>query len=259
MTTVWLDEHADAGAVGAKAHALSRILQARLPAPRGFCITVEGLAALSVREIEAALSRLGTQTVAVRSSAVEEDAADASYAGIYVTTLNVSGTGRVMQALQGIRESASSPAAHAYCRKRGIDRPAQMAAIVQAFVPAEVSGVFFMSDPIVVEASWGLGEAVVGGMVNPDRWLLSSDGSVLSSRISNKDIAIVPDDAGTKTVEVDPIRRKLPCLSAELLRSLYELAQSCSVLFGSPQDIEWAIASNKVWLLQSRPITARLH
>jgi pyruvate,water dikinase len=258
MRIVRFDEDVEASAIGGKAHSLSRLSRAGMPVPRGFCITVEGLADLRALEIEAALAKLGTETFAVRSSAVGEDTSDGSHAGVYLTQLNVSGIDSVLKALQDIRDSASGPAASAYRRKLGINRLAEMAAIVQEFVPADVSGVFFTSDPIVVEGSWGLGEAVVTGSVTPDRWLLCPNGSVLSSRISDKDIAIVPNEAGTKTVEVDPARRKLPCLSPDLLRSLHGIVQSCSALFSCPQDIEWAIASNKVWVLQSRPITVRL-
>jgi pyruvate,water dikinase len=255
MKPVWFDEDADVNKIGAKARSLLRLSQARLPVPGGFCITVADLAAVVPDEIGRALSRLGTKAVAVRSSAIGEDDAGASYAGIYLTRLNVSGTENVVRALQEIRDSVSNPVAVSYRRRLGIDRPVEMAAVVQEFIPAEVSGVIFMDDPIVVEASWGLGEAVVAGTVNPDRWVLSPEGSVLSAKVSDKDIAIIAGAFGTKSVAVDPLRRRQPCLNAGLLDSIYNVARSCRALFGCPQDIEWAITSNTVWILQCRPIT----
>src|SRR5947207_107402 len=114
MTIVWFGEDADAGAIGHKAYSLSRLSKALLPVPQGYCITVEGLTALPRIEIEAALSKLGSKTVAVRSSAVGEDSIDASYAGIYATRVNVAGIESVLQALREVRESASAAAANAY-------------------------------------------------------------------------------------------------------------------------------------------------
>jgi len=261
MKIVWFDQQATAEEIGGKGFSLCRLTQAALPVPPGFCITVYGMDHISARDIEAALIRLGSGPVAVRSSAVGEDTATASFAGIYPSRLNIATPEGVVEALEEIRRSAFGAAAVAYCRKRWISEPPGMAAVVQESLIPDASGVLFMKDPlegsrrIVIEGSWGLGEAVVAGRVTPDRWVLSPKGELLSSRISDKDVAVIPNGSGTTEVEVESARRKLPCLNGNSLQRLVELAIACEQLFSAPQDIEWATALSRVWLLQSRPIT----
>jgi pyruvate,water dikinase len=258
---VWFSEEASPAEIGGKSFRLSRLIQAGFPVPPGFCVTVAGMDSISAEDIEDALARLGPKPVAVRSSAVEEDTPTASFAGIYLSRLNVGTAADVVKALLEIRESAASPAALAYRKRHRLSGPPRMAAIVQELLVPEASGVLFMKDPldgsnrIVIEASWGLGEAVVAGRVTPDRWVLSSKGEVISSHISDKDVAVMPSASGTTEVEVEPARRKFPAVNDETLRKLFELSRGCEKLFETPQDIEWATASNHVWLLQSRPIT----
>jgi pyruvate,water dikinase len=136
---------------------------------------------------------------------------------------------------------------------------------VQTFIPADVSGVLFMRDPstgagkIIVEACWGLGSGVVDGVVRPDRWIISDKGLLISSAIADKDVAIVPNgNGGTTETRVDPALRRRPCLNDESLHELSIQASRCERLFGAPQDIEWAISENRIWLLQSRPITSQV-
>jgi len=261
MNAVWFDQPARADEIGGKGFRLCQLAQAGLPVPRGFCISAAGLDSMRPDDIESLLLQLEAHSVAVRSSAVGEDDNVASFAGIFSTQLNISSVNEVLNALVEISRSVTSPAAQAYRHRRGISAPTRMAGIVQEFLNAEASGVLFMRDPIrgtrriVVEGSWGLGEAVVGGRVTPDRWVLSPEGSIISARISDKDVAIVPGNNGTTEIEVDSGRRKQACLNENSLRQLLEVATACESLLGSPQDIEWATASNKVWVLQSRPIT----
>jgi pyruvate,water dikinase len=263
MSIVWFDQDADAARIGGKGFRLCRLAQAGLPVPPGFCVPVDSVNCINIDEIQNAVERLNARSVSVRSSAVEEDAIVASFAGVYVTRLNVSAPEAIKQALIDIRQSAFAPAAMAYRSKRGIDGSPQMAAVVQQFLMPDVSGVLFLRDPldnsqrIVIEASWGLGEAVVAGTVTPDRWIISPEGTIVSSEISDKDTAVVAADTGTKVVEVDPARRRIPCLDAAAICGLVRLARACETLFGGPQDVEWAIASDRIWLLQSRPITCR--
>jgi pyruvate,water dikinase len=133
--------------------------------------------------------------------------------------------------------------------------------VVQALVEPAVAGVLFTRDPvtradqIVVEATWGLGEALVSGLVTPDHYVLSPAGELLSQTIGDKDLAIVPTDEGTAEVEVEPARRLLPCLDSDQLAALVDLAHACERLGGGPQDVEWALANGRLVLLQSRPIT----
>ena len=250
-------------AAGRKGHHLSRMWQAGLPVPPGFCVSWDGIESPDRAELNRTLSRLGAAAFAVRSSAVQEDASAASFAGILLSRLNVTTAEDVLSALADIRKSALSPHAVGYSQRRNVGSSLRIAAIVQTFVAAEASGVLFMRDPvtgadhIVVEACWGLGPGTVEGLVRPDRWVLSPDGTVVTSQIADKDIAVVPNPyGGTTQAPVEPSRRRRPCLSVESLQQLSGLAAQCEELFGSSQDIEWAVWADRVWLLQSRPITA---
>lgn len=249
--------------IGCKGHNLSRMWQAGLPVPPGFCVTWDSIESLDASELHRALARLGTVAFAVRSSAVQEDAASASFAGILLTRLNVLTTEGVLSVLTDIRNSACGPAAEEYSHRRNVGSSLRVSAIVQTFVPAEAAGVLFMRNPLtgahqtIVEACWGLGSGVVEGLVRPDRWVLADDGTPISSHVADKDIAVVQSGSGgTKEVSVDPSCRRRPCLDSASLQQLSKLAADCERLFGSPQDIEWAVSDNRVWLLQSRPITS---
>ena len=217
---------------------------------------------VTIDEIEAALQHLHSRGVAVRSSALEEDHHIASFAGMYVTQLNVTNAEDIKHALQKILESVTSPAVVPYRAKHRLGGTAGMAAIIQELVNPISSGVLFTRDPlsganqIVVEASWGLGASVVAGLVQPDRWVLSQSGEIISLKIANKTAAILPDvEGGTLERAVEPSQRSVPCLNSDGLQELLCLALECERLFGEPQDIEWATDSNRIWLLQSRPIT----
>src|SRR5262249_32550597 len=243
MKIVWFNQQANADEIGGKGFRLCRLAQATLPVPRGFCVTVTGMETITPVDLEAALIKLGSKSVAVRSSALEEDSSIASFAGIYVTRPNLSSFEEIVDALHEIRRSASSPAALAYRLKRGITAEPQMAAVVQEFLNPDASGVLFMTDPlegtrrIVVEGAWGIGESVVGGRVTPDRWVLSPHGNLISRTISDKHVATVADLNGITEIEVNSCRRKRPCLAEDSLGDLFELAVACENLFGGPQDI----------------------
>ena len=265
MTRVtFFGEAAEADRVGGKGASLSRLVAAGLPVPPGFCVPVDLLSAIGAgnpsADVDAAVERLGAAAVAVRSSAVGEDGTDASFAGIHLSVLNVPRTG-VPSALGRVRESACTPAAMAYRARRGLEGAPRIAAVVQAMLVPDVSGVLFTRDPVtkadrfVVEASWGLGEAIVSGAVTPDHWELARSGDLVSSRIGDKDVAIVAEGEGTVEIEVEPARRGVPTLDASQLGALCDLARACERIFGSPQDIEFAWAAGQAWLLQSRPVT----
>jgi pyruvate,water dikinase len=256
------DKVAPIETAGCKGHNLSRMFQAGLPVPAGFCVTWDGIDSITPDELDPALLALGADAFAVRSSAIHEDAAEASFAGMLVSRLNITTADGVLAALREIRNSATGPAAVGYSRRLNVPRSPRVSVVVQTFLAAEASGVLFMRDPrtaaghLVVEACWGLGPGIVEGLVLPDRWIISSDGSVISSHTADKDVAVVPaEQGGTAQMRVDPGCRRRPCLSVELLQELARLAADCQSLFGSPQDIEWAVLDKRVWLLQSRPIT----
>jgi pyruvate, water dikinase len=252
--------------VGGKGAALGLLTRAGLRVPVGFCVTAEAMSQLEsspvVAAVESALKRLAASAVAVRSSALGEDGATASFAGAHRSRLNVRSAGEVVRALREIRASVASPRAVAYRARHGIGGEPSMAAVVQAMVKAQSAGVLFTRDPIsndeqfVVEGSFGLGEAVVSGVVIPDRFVLSPGGELLEQQISNKEVVTVPGEEGTTTSRLEAARARRPCVDPTTLRKLARLGRRCEEVAGSPQDVEWALANGALWILQSRPITS---
>jgi pyruvate,water dikinase len=220
--------------------------------------------------------------VAVRSSALGEDSADATFAGQQETYLWVRGADQVCQAVRDCWISLYSPTAISY-RARLADADADagagarepaMGVAVQAMVDAEVSGVMFTCNPVsgdpsmvAINASWGLGLAVVGGEVTPDDYLVSKvTREVVRAKVNDKQLQYVSDPAGHGVLRVDvpDDRRTARCLDDDALGALVEIAKRVERHFGSHQDIEWALGrrgsprspSEHLYLLQSRPVTA---
>jgi pyruvate,water dikinase len=205
--------------------------------------------------------------VAVRSSAVGEDSAEATFAGQQDSYLWVRGAEQVCDAVRDCWASLYSPTAISYrARLAGGTAPA-MGVTVQLMVDAEVSGVMFTCNPVsgdrsmvAINASWGLGLAVVGGEVTPDDYLISKvTGEVVREHVHSKDVQYVPapDGGGAVLVEVPQDRREIPCLDRDALASLVAVAKRVERHFGCHQDIEWAIAgeTGDLFLLQARPVT----
>ncbi|MDE0037920.1 MAG: PEP/pyruvate-binding domain-containing protein, partial [Gammaproteobacteria bacterium] len=204
--------------------------------------------------------------VAVRSSANAEDLPGLSFAGQQETYLNVSGGEALLEAVRNCWASLWTTQAISYRNEMGIESDAvAMAVVVQIMVDADVAGILFTANPatgergeMIVNASFGLGEAVAGGQVTPDTFIVEK--STLAAKetmIGNKEQKIVSDgNQGTRLVDVDAGERDTSSLSDELLAELAGLAARVEAHFGGqPQDIEWAVADGKLWLLQSRPIT----
>ena len=218
-------------------------------------------------EIGAAYNVLeGRPAVAVRSSATAEDSPDVSFAGQHETFLNVAGADAVATAVKDCWASLWSARAMAYRHERNMENDmAAMAVVVQTMVQSEVSGIVFTANPasgdrseLIVNCSLGLGETVVGGEVTPDTFVVDRNGLVTKRTVvGSKERMIVADgEQGTRTEAVAAEQRREPCLSSAALADLAELALAVEDVFdGEPQDIEWAISSEKLWLLQSRPIT----
>lgn len=214
----------------------------------------------------AAAARLGATRVAVRSSGVSEDLAQASFAGQYETWLNVRGDAELERAVRRCWSSAWKPGVWRYCRDHGLDpRGLQMAVVVQRMVAAEAAGVLFTVNPVtgrdremVVEACWGLGEALVGGKVSPDRYAYDwYRGVETERRIARKEIEVVPTEAPPFTEErpVPTGRAERPVLAPAEVMELAALALDVQVRFGAPQDIEWVRAGGRFYLVQARPVT----
>ncbi len=260
MSIVTLRDVQTEDAFGGKAASLAKAMRAGLPVPDGFAISWESTG--DAQAIVDAYVELNADRVAVRSSAVGEDSADASFAGQHATVLNVTSVVALLDAVQEIRESAYAEGVLEYRRKTGVAGEPRIAIVVQRMVDAEVAGVLFTRDPVtganecVIESAWGLGEAVVAGLVTPDRFRLSSAGKVIAREAGMKGIAIrYADGGGTREVRVHNLDARRFSLTGEQLAELHELGRRCEKFFGAPQDLEWAIAGGSVFLLQSRPIT----
>ena len=222
-------------------------------------------------EIQAAHANLcgpyGTTPVAVRSSATTEDARDASFAGLQDTYLWVLGAAETLRMVRRCWGSLYSVEAISYRRSRGLtEEGVSMAVVVQSMVDARTAGVMFTRSPttgdrsvITIEGAWGLGSAVVGGEVTPDRWVIGKvTGEVSVREISDKRIRHAPAVAGgVDSVPVEESSRRLPCLTDQELERLRSIARLVERHYGCAQDIEWAIerTSGDVFLLQSRPET----
>jgi pyruvate,water dikinase len=202
--------------------------------------------------------------VAVRSSALDEDGPAASFAGQHETYLNVRGAGAVIDAVHRCVRSATSNEALAYRRDRGLaSEDVHIAVLVQQLVPADVSAVVFSANPIsgsrdevMVTASWGLGESIVGGSVTPDTFVVHKERAEVTMRdIAPKTRMTVVTDAGTTEVDVPHELQHRCSLSDDQLRAMTELAVKLERAVGYAVDIECAIAQDTLYLLQCRPIT----
>jgi pyruvate, water dikinase len=261
-------EHAhDAARFGGKAAQLSQALRAGLPVPPGFGLSssfVSGLVANGTAaqgDLVRAFLGLG-RPVAVRSSAIGEDSAGASFAGQHETVLNVRTPEALLAAVTRVHGSGRTEAALGYRQKLGLAPQPEMGVVMQALVAADCSGVLFTRHPIsgaderVIEAAWGLGEAVVAGLVTPDRYRVARGGRVLERSAGDKDLAIVWDEAGgTSEIAIEPRRAGQLCLSDARLARLDQLASRCEAAFGDTQDLEWSFAGDDLFLLQRRAIT----
>jgi len=204
--------------------------------------------------------------VAVRSSANAEDLPDYSFAGQQETFLNVRGNDAVVEAVRKCWASLWTAQAISYRHQNGIDQSVvAMAVVVQIMVPSEVSGILFTANPatgerseLIINASFGLGEAVVGGQVTPDTYIVDrGDLSTKESILGPKEQQIVYDgEQGVRIEDVSESDRGASSLSDAMLKELSETALKIEDLYdGLPQDIEWAFCGGKLHLLQSRPIT----
>lgn len=206
--------------------------------------------------------------VAVRSSALGEDSAEATFAGQQETYLWVRGPEQLCRAVQRCWASLHSPPSITYRARLGDTAQAPaMGVAVQRMVDAEVAGVLFTCNPVsgdpsvvAIDASWGLGLAVVGGEVTPDEYLVSKvTGEVVRGAVNPKLVEYRPrpDGAGTVLLEVPGERAHAPCLDDAHLAELMRVARDVERHFGSHQDVEWAIdGGGRTYVLQARPVTA---
>ncbi len=208
---------------------------------------------------------LGGPPVAVRSSATAEDLPELSFAGQQETYLNVRGGEALLAAVKRCWASLWTARAIGYRARQGIapDEVA-LAVVVQALVPAEAAGVLFTANPltgapgeIVINAAWGLGEAVVGGLVTPDTLVVDKEtGTVLSQTVADKAVMTVRLPEGTREEPVPDDRRHAAVLSSDEAVELAQLGATIEALYERPMDVEWTLEGGRFGIVQARPITA---
>lgn len=229
-------------------------------------ITATPIPADLAAPVTAAYLSLGADVpVAVRSSAVGEDAADASFAGLQDTYLWIRGSGDVLDHVRRCWASLYNPEAVSYRLRQHSPVQAAMAVVVQQMVDARSAGVMFTCSPttgdrsvIAIEGSWGLGSVLVGGEVTPDSFVVSKvTGEIVRRTVATKSRLHrrAPDGPGTTSDDVAADLREQPCLDDDEIRSLARIATQVEQHYGTPQDIEWAVTGGQIVLLQSRPET----
>ncbi len=201
--------------------------------------------------------------VAVRSSATLEDLADASFAGQQQTYLNVVGEHNILEMVKRCYASLWGKRAYTYRKMQNYDgKSVSIAVVVQQMVESQVSGVMFTKNPttntddIVINASFGLGEAIVSGIVTPDEYICLRDGSIKSKIIGSKEVQIVYSEKGTKKVSVAVEKRKEQALSGTIINDLVNIGLKIESHYCAPMDIEWAIKDGEIYILQARQITS---
>jgi pyruvate,water dikinase len=264
---VALAEAADTSLFGSKAVGLGQAARDGLAVPPGVALSgaiVDAVAAGDEEAIEKvvdAVRPLGGP-LAVRSSAVDEDGADASFAGQHLTLLNVPTWEQVTAAISEIWWSGNSDSAITYRQRVGLFTRPSVGVVIQVLLDPDTAGVMFTQNPVtgdderVIEASLGLGEAVVAGLVIPDTFRINRDGEVLQRTPGLKKIAVRSLPTGGTAEE--PVPRELTeklCLDDGNLADLNRLADRCEQVYGRARDIEWAIADGTLYLLQCRAVT----
>jgi pyruvate,water dikinase len=257
----------DTALFGSKAVGLGQALRDGLPVPPGVALGGAVVDAVAGHD-ESAIGRVADSVAAlnapfaVRSSAVDEDGANASFAGQHLTLLNVRGAQELTSAVSEVWWSANSDSAITYRQRVGLFTRPSVGVVIQALVNPETAGVMFTQNPVtgaderVIEASLGLGEAVVAGRVIPDHYRVSRAGEILERTPGRKDVAFrsLPD-GGTYEDQIAPELVERLCLDDEQLAELNRLAGRCEQVYGAARDIEWAISAGKLYLLQCRAVT----
>lgn len=210
------------------------------------------------------LSRFGNEhAYAVRSSATAEDLPYASFAGQQDTYLNIIGKEEILQHVRKCWASLFTDRAVMYRMQNGFEHnQVSICVVIQKMVFPEASGILFTADPITsnrkvlsIDASFGLGEALVSGLVSADNYKVKED-EITEAMVATKKIAIYAvKEGGTETKQIDPAQQKLQTLSEQQILQLAQIGRQIEAYFGCPQDIEWCLAHDTFYIVQSRPIT----
>lgn len=258
---------------GGKGGSLAKLYQAGFPVPAGFVIPSSAfredqLLPEAWRQVRDQLAgqraQDGRPAFAVRSSALSEDSRQASFAGEFETRLNLSSDEEILDAIHQVYRSRYSEKVQAYSRAKGTTTAHEVAVVVQRLVAADRSGVCFTANPtngsraqVVINATWGLGEAIVSGAVTPDLLVVDKRTQrVVTRQTAAKEVMTVRTAGGTQERPVEGQKQKQAVLSdAEAVR-LASLAVQIEALYGMPVDIEWAAVGEAFSILQARPVTA---
>ena len=213
-------------------------------------------------EIKDALEKLNVKYVSIRSSAVSEDSLKASFAGLHDTFLNV--RTEIESVLTNVKKcwtSLFSDRAVIYRIKKKIPPLEGMAVIIQEMIPAEISGITFTKHPtdeksLLVEASYGIGDMIVGGKLEPDDYIVERQRlEIKGKKIGRKNKMSTIESENVKVVDVETKLASQQVLPNDKIKELAKTCLKVEKIFNHPQDIEWCITNNKLWLLQSRAIT----
>lgn len=266
-----LEQARDKALFGSKAVGLGQAIRDGLPVPSGVALSgaiVDAVAAgdeAAITQVVKWVRPLGGP-LAVRSSAADEDGDAASFAGQHLTLLNVPSADHLNSALSEIWWSANSDSAITYRQRVGRFTRPSVGVVVQTLLNPDTAGVMFTRNPVtgaderVIEASWGLGEAVVAGLVIPDHYRIDRSGQVLERKPGLKRVAIRSGPSGgTVEADVPPELAERLCVDDEQLGELNRLAGRCEHIYGPARDVEWAIAGGTLYLLQCRAITQAGH
>ncbi|MCE7792328.1 hypothetical protein K8O68_07835 [Salipaludibacillus sp. CUR1] len=217
------------------------------------------------QEIRTAYSLSGAEEVAVRSSATAEDLPGTSFAGQYDTFLNVKGEEELLRNILTCWSSLWNSRAISYRLEQRIENTdLAHGVVVQHMVNADKSGILFTANPvngrrdqILINSSWGLGEAIVGGEVTPDQWVVDKHtGKIVEEKVAQKLLMTIKKDKGIDTVNIPAEKQKEATLTYPEVDELLKLSVKAENYFGSPQDLEWAFLDGEFYLVQSRPITS---
>lgn len=247
---------ADVPIAGGKAASLGELMFIGHQVPAGFVV----LAGSGVfdEELLRAYDQLELENVAVRSSGINEDSKDQSWAGQFATMLHVTRDG-LCQAVQACIDSAQSARAKAYAAGAGFD----LAVLVQQMIHSQVAGVAFSANPVtgnrdevVIEAVYGLGELLVQGTATPDSYIANKHGDVLDIDIATKPTFLTYGQGATIEAAVPPHKQDEPALSRGQVKEIVRVVASIEDYYGFPVDVEWAYGTTgQLYVLQARPIT----
>lgn len=251
--------------VGGKAASLIELISAGVSVPAGFVITTEAAGIMDEtlqNDLYAAFDALAVDLVAVRSSATAEDGKSATWAGQLDTYLNVSRE-NLIQAVEDCWQSVNSARAQTYAKMQDAKvGPESVGVVIQEMVQSEVAGVAFSVNPItqdaseiIIEAAYGLGEAVVSGSVTPDNYVVKKTGEVLEKHVAEQAKQLIYTGAENEWVTVDEAVRAKQKLDDEQIAELLEQVKNIEAHFGFAVDIEWALSEGQIYITQSRPIT----